>query len=93
METVARALVVIDSREAALVEAGDLIQPIQAGIIQEEHIHAELGELVLGRKHGRTHAEQITFFKSVGVAVQDAAAAQLAMQNAQAQGLGQQVDW
>lgn len=92
-ETVARALVVISSRKAALSEAGDLIQPIQAGIIPEEHIHTEIGEIVLGRKHGRINSEQVTFFKSVGVAVQDAAAAQLAMQNAQAQGLGQQVDW
>lgn len=92
-ETVARALVVIDAREAALAEAGDLIQPIQQGIISKKHIHAELGEIVSGRKHGRTHSEQVTFFKSVGVAVQDAAAAHLAMQNAQAQGLGQQVNW
>lgn len=92
-ETVARALVVVDSREAALAEAGDLIQPIQQGIISGEHIHAELGEIVLGRKQGRTHSEQVTFFKSVGVAVQDAVASRLAMQNAQALGLGQQVNW
>jgi ornithine cyclodeaminase/alanine dehydrogenase-like protein (mu-crystallin family) len=92
-ETVARALVVVDSCEAALAEAGDLIQPLQRGIIHKEHIHAELGELVLGRKQGRTQSEQVTFFKAVGVAVQDAVAARLAMQNAQALDLGQQVDW
>lgn len=90
-ETVARALIVVDTYEAALAEAGDLIQPIQQGIIQEGDIHAEIGELVLERKQGRTHSEQITFFKSVGVAVQDAAAADLALRNAQ--GLGQQVRW
>ena len=90
-ETVARALIVVDTYEAALAEAGDLIQPIQQGIIKEEDIHAEIGELVLERKQGRTHSEQITFFKSVGVAVQDAAAADLALRNAQ--GLGQQVRW
>jgi ornithine cyclodeaminase/alanine dehydrogenase-like protein (mu-crystallin family) len=92
-ETVARALVVVSSREAALAEAGDLIQPIRHGIIQKEHIHAELGEIVLDRKHGRTHAEQVTFFKAMGVAVQDAVAARLALQNAETLGLGQQVNW
>ena len=92
-ETVARALVVVDSYEAALAEAGDLIQPIQQDIIQEEHIHAEIGEIVLRRKHGRTHSEQVTFFKSVGVAVQDVAAARLALQNAQALDICQRVKW
>ncbi len=90
-ETVARALVVVDSREAALAEAGDLIQPIKAGIITADHIHAELGEILLGRKVGRTSETQLTFFKSVGVAVQDAMAAQAALQNAKAQGLGSEV--
>ena len=47
-ETVRRALVVVDSREAAWQEAGDLIQPLEAGLIDRDHIHAELGELVLG---------------------------------------------
>ena len=90
-ETVARALVVVDSREAALAEAGDLIQPIKAGIITEEHIHAELGEILLGRKAGRSSDDQITLFKSVGVAVQDAMAAQMALRNAKTQGLGREV--
>jgi ornithine cyclodeaminase/alanine dehydrogenase-like protein (mu-crystallin family) len=91
--TVKRALVVVDSRAAALAEAGDLIQPIQQGLISEAHIHAEFGELVLGRKHGREKAEQVTFFKSVGVAVQDAVAAQVAVQNALRLGIGQRVEW
>jgi ornithine cyclodeaminase/alanine dehydrogenase-like protein (mu-crystallin family) len=78
-------------KPSALAEASDLIQPIQQGIIQEEDIHAEIGELVLERKQCRTRSEQITFFKSVGVAVQDAAAADLALWNVQ--GLGQQVRW
>lgn len=92
-ETVKRALVVVDSRDAALVEAGDLIQPIQTGLISETHLHVELGELVLGRKPGRARADQITVFKSVGVAVQDAVAAQLALENAPRLGLGLQVEW
>ncbi|MCA9934998.1 MAG: ornithine cyclodeaminase family protein [Ardenticatenaceae bacterium] len=92
-ETIARAVVVVDSREASLAETGDLIQPIAAGLFTAEHIHAELGEIVLGRRGGRTSATQVTYFKSVGVAVQDAIAAQLALTNAQKLGLGQQVDW
>jgi ornithine cyclodeaminase len=90
-ETVARALVVVDSRAATLAETGDLLQPMQAGLFDENHIASELGEIVLGRKGGRDSTEQITFFKSVGVAVQDAMAAQLALQNARTLGLGTDV--
>lgn len=92
-ETVRRALVVVDSRHAAWEEAGDLIQPMQAGMIGREHIHAELGELVLGRRPGRTDDQQVTFFKSVGLAVQDAVAAQVALENAARLKLGQEVAW
>ena len=92
-ETVARALVVVDSREASLAETGDLIQPIAAGLFSAAHIHAELGEIVLGQQPGRSSDTQITYFKSVGVAVQDAIAAQLALSNARKLGLGQPVDW
>jgi ornithine cyclodeaminase len=90
-ETVRRARVVVDSRTAALAEAGDLIQPIRQGLFTEDHIHAELGEIVLGRKPGRQFADEITIFKSVGLAVQDALAARLAFANAQKMGLGQVV--
>jgi ornithine cyclodeaminase len=90
-ETVARARVVVDSRAAAWEEAGDLIQPLQAGLIDRDHIHAELGELVLGHRPGREDSRQITFFKSVGIAVQDAAAAQVAVANARRMGLGTDV--
>ncbi len=92
-ETVCRALVVVDSRHAAWEEAGDLIQPLQAGLIGREHIHAELGELVLGRRAGRADDRQITFFKSVGLAVQDAVAARAALENAAQLKLGQEVAW
>ena len=92
-DTVARALVIVDSRAASLAEAGDLIQPIQQGRITPEHIHAELGEIVLGRKQGRSSPAQVTFFKSVGIAVQDAMAASLAVENAQKMGIAQMVEW
>ncbi len=91
-ETVRRALVVVDSRKSALAEAGDLIIPLKAGLIGEDHIHAELGEIVAGTRPGRTSPEQITYFKACGVAVQDAAAARRALQNAERLNLGTTVD-
>jgi ornithine cyclodeaminase/alanine dehydrogenase-like protein (mu-crystallin family) len=92
-ETVKRARVVVDSRSAALAESGDLLQPLRAGLFGEDHIHAELGEIILGKKTGRGSAEEITYFKSVGIAVQDAMAAQLALENAGKMNLGQVVDF
>ena len=91
-ETVRQALVVVDSITAVLAEAGDLIQPIEQGHIDKSHIHAELGEIIAGKKPGRTQADQITFFKSVGVAVQDTAAAQIVLQNAEKLGLGTEIE-
>ena len=92
-ETVARARVVVDSRSAALAETGDLVKPIQAGLFTEAHIAAELGEILLGRKAGRQNDSEITYFKSVGVAVQDAMAAQVALKNAMEMRLGQEVEF
>jgi ornithine cyclodeaminase/alanine dehydrogenase-like protein (mu-crystallin family) len=92
-ETVRRAKVVVDSRSASLEEAGDLIQPIRAGLFDEAHIHAELGEIVLGRKPGRESNDEITYFKSVGVAVQDAMAAKVALENARKMNVGREVDF
>lgn len=89
--TVARARIVVDSYGTVMEEAGDIVKAIQAGAIKESDIHAELGEIVLGKKPGRTSDEEITFFKSVGNAVQDAAAAQLALQNAKEMKLGTEV--
>ncbi|GIK57782.1 MAG: ornithine cyclodeaminase family protein [Chloroflexi bacterium] len=90
--TVQRALVVVDSREATLAETGDLIIPRQQGLITAAHIYAELGEIVAGVKDGRTHPQQITLFKSVGTAVQDAIAGRIALANAAQMGLGTLLD-
>ena len=90
--SVVRALLVVDSREAVLAESGDVIIPLQTGAITEEHLHAELGEIVSGSRPGRTSAEQITLFKSVGVAVQDAMAAGRALAMAQELDLGQLIE-
>jgi ornithine cyclodeaminase/alanine dehydrogenase-like protein (mu-crystallin family) len=89
---VLNATVIVDSRSAAWEEAGDLIIPLNQGLITPSHIAAELGEIVAGHKPGRTSDSQITFFKSVGVAVQDAVAARIALQNATAQNLGTVVE-
>jgi ornithine cyclodeaminase/alanine dehydrogenase-like protein (mu-crystallin family) len=75
VETVVRAKVVVDHLESSMAEAGDLIIPIQQGRFNQDRIYAELGEIAAGRKPGRETANEITLFKSVGVAVQDVAAA------------------
>ncbi len=87
-ETVLRAKVVTDDKAAALAETGDLIIPIEKGLMTAEHLHAELGAIVAGASTGRTSAEEITFFKSVGLAVQDLAAAKQAVALAEQQGIG-----
>lgn len=92
-ETLQRARIFVDSRSAVLEEAGDLIQPMQARLFDESHIYGELGEVVLGIKSGRQSQEEITYFKSVGIAVQDAMAAQVALNNAQKMNIGQEVDF
>jgi ornithine cyclodeaminase/alanine dehydrogenase-like protein (mu-crystallin family) len=91
-EFVARARVVVDMKEHVLQEAGDLIIPLRDGTIAEDHILGELGELVLGRIQARTSPEDVTFFKSVGNAVQDMAVASAALKGAKEKGLGQEID-
>jgi ornithine cyclodeaminase/alanine dehydrogenase len=94
LDTVAiqRAKVVPDYAPACLAEAGDLIIPIQEGAITEDHIHASLGEVVAGLKPGRESAEEITFFKSVGLAVQDTASAARVFDLAKAAGVGVEIE-
>jgi ornithine cyclodeaminase/alanine dehydrogenase len=86
-----RSMVVVDSVEACLKEAGDIMIPLQEGAISQAHIQTELGEVVLGRKPARTGAQEITLFKSVGLAIQDAAAAKLVYEKARQAGIGKDV--
>jgi ornithine cyclodeaminase len=88
---VARAHVVVDSRESALAEAGDLLIPIKEGVIDESHIAAELGEVLLGQRPARGGDGQVTLYKSLGLAVQDVAAAQEVVRRARDLGLGTEV--
>ena len=87
-ETVKRSRVFVDQKAGCCAEAGDLIQPITAGTITEAHIIAELGELVPGKTPGRLTPNDITFFKSVGNAVQDLAVAILILEKAKTMGIG-----
>lgn len=82
------AKIVVDAYSGALAEAGDLLIPMEEGILQESDIYAELGEISGGKKRGRTSDEEITFFKSVGNAIQDAALAQAVLLHAEELNLG-----
>ena len=92
-EMVLRSRLFVDHRQSALEETGDLIIPIGKGLMTEEHIKGEIGEVAAGAVPGRTGDGEITFFKSVGVAVQDLAAASTVLRNAEARGIGTLVDW
>lgn len=73
----ARSKLVVDSREAVKEEAGDVLKPIELGLMKFENIYAEIGEIAAGLKPGRENDREITLFKSVGLAVQDAAASKI----------------
>jgi ornithine cyclodeaminase len=79
-EAIARARVFVDTYEGAMAEAGDIIQPIANGTLREDDITGDLFDLARGERAGRRYYDQITLFKSVGTALEDLAAAQLAAQ-------------
>jgi ornithine cyclodeaminase/alanine dehydrogenase-like protein (mu-crystallin family) len=76
-ETVLRASLFVDERRSCLEEAGDLIIPLRQGLIREDHIRAEIGEVLAGLAPGRRSDDEVTMFKSVGNAVEDLAVAGL----------------
>jgi alanine dehydrogenase len=90
-ETIRRSKIVTDYLPACLAEAGDLILSIQEGAFHRDKVHADLGEVVAGRKPGRQNRDEITLFKSVGLAVQDAATAARVFELARAAGVGQEI--
>lgn len=91
-ETIKKASLFVDSYEGALGEAGDLLIPMQDGIISRDDIRGELSELVTGKKPGRVTEEEITLFKSVGFAIEDAVVARLAYERARERGVGTQIE-
>jgi len=90
--TMARANVIVDSREAIMAECGDVLLAIEEKSISKDHIHAEIGDVLSGAKSGRRSADEITIYKSVGIAIQDVAAASLVYRKALKQGIGTKVD-
>ncbi len=90
-DTVCRARVIVDHLNSALEEAGDLLQPLRKGLIQTSHFSTELGDILIGRSPGRRSTNEITVFKSVGVAIQDLCAAASAWKNARELKLGVQL--
>ena len=85
---VRRARLFVDSRQGALAEAGDIVIPMKEGVIDADHIAGELGEVAAGTIPGRSTASEVTVFKSLGMAVEDVAAAHLAFERAAVRGLG-----
>jgi len=90
LDTVAvvRSRIFLDFAEACLFEAGDILIPMKEGAIGSDHLRADLGEVVAGLKPGRERDDEITLFKSVGLAIQDAAVASFLYQRARARGAG-----
>ena len=90
--TVRRSRVIVDRRQAAQVEAGDIVIPTEEGAIGPDHVVGELAEIVTGAIPGRLAEEEITLFKSVGLALQDAVTASLVYRRAVEQGIGEEVN-
>ena len=90
--TLARATVVVDSREAIMAECGDILLALQEKSIGENAIHAEIGEVLAGTKAARKNSDEITIYKSVGIAIQDVAAANLVYRKALEKGVGTRVE-
>jgi ornithine cyclodeaminase len=91
-EAVLRASLFVDRRESTLNEAGDFLIPQHEGAVTAEHIHGEIGEVLLGRCQGRSSPEEITLFKSLGLAVEDVAAAHYLYQKATRKGGGSWIE-
>jgi ornithine cyclodeaminase/alanine dehydrogenase-like protein (mu-crystallin family) len=91
--TMAAATLFVDRRESALTEAGDYLMAAKEGAIGPDHIRAELGEVLTGAHSGRTSREEITLFKSLGLAIEDLAAAAYIYQNAKQQDAGTWVEF
>jgi ornithine cyclodeaminase/alanine dehydrogenase-like protein (mu-crystallin family) len=92
-EALRRAKIVTDQASACLAEAGDLILPIQEGAITAEHIHADLGQIIAGLKPGRENEDEITLFKSVGLAAQDVALGLHVHNLARQRGVGKRINF
>ena len=84
----ARATLFVDRKESTLNESGDFLLARNQGLIDEDHIVAEIGEVLTGDHPGRKHDDEITLFESLGLAVEDLAAGWVVLENARAAGAG-----
>jgi ornithine cyclodeaminase len=91
-ETMAAAALYVDRRESTVNESGDYLFAARDGAIGPDHIRGEIGELLIGAAEGRSSDSELTVFKSLGLAVEDLAAAELVLRRAEAEGAGVEVD-
>jgi ornithine cyclodeaminase len=89
--TMAGARLFVDRRESALNEAGDLLIPMREGAVTADHIVAELGDVIVGKNPGRRSPDELTLFKSLGLAVEDVASAEFVVEKARASRVGKTV--
>ena len=92
-QAVARSRLYVDRKESTLNESGDYLIPLKEGAIQPDHIRGELGEVLLNKVRGRENDAEITLFKSMGLAIEDLAAAHFIYRKAKETGRGQQIDF
>ncbi len=92
-ETVTRSRVFVDYRDSALALAGELRRALEAKLIAPDHIAGEVGDVLLGKVPGRRTAEDITLFKSLGMAAEDVISADFIYEEAERKGVGTVVDW
>ena len=90
-EAVRRARYFVDLRLSALNEAGELLHALRAGIITQQHLLGEIGEVLDGRLPGRCSREDVTIYKSLGIAAQDLAAARVILDQAARESFGTRV--
>src|SRR5262245_26077649 len=91
--TVRRAdIIAVDSKDQARIEAGDFVQPLEDGSLHWSDVH-ELGQVIVGRYAGRTRAQDITLFKSLGIGIEDVAVAAKVYAKAREAGLGRMIEW
>ena len=90
--TLARAKIIVDARDAIMAECGDILLALREKSIAENAIHAEIGEVLAGTKAGRQSVDEITLYKSVGIAIQDVAAAHLVYRKALERRIGTEVE-
>jgi ornithine cyclodeaminase/alanine dehydrogenase-like protein (mu-crystallin family) len=84
--------IVVDSKDQARLEAGDFVQALEEGSIHWADVH-ELGQVIVGRYTGRAHPQDVTLFKSLGIAIEDIAVAARVYAKAQAAGVGRVIEW